>query len=134
MKLEHFSLNVESPLSMAAWYVENLELRIVKQLNEAPFTTFLVDDSGRIMIEICKNPMVSAPDYKKMDSLFLHFAFVSEDTELDKSRLIAAGATLESEKVLEDGSELVMLRDPWGIPIQLCKRVIKMLEAEPATF
>ncbi|MDB5264352.1 MAG: ribosomal protein, partial [Adhaeribacter sp.] len=52
MKLEHFALNVENPIAMAAWYVNNLGLRVVRQTTAAPFTTFLADDSGRIMIEI----------------------------------------------------------------------------------
>jgi hypothetical protein len=47
---------------------------------------------------------------------------VSENAENDKKRLVESGATFELEVQLEDGSHIVMLRDPWGMPLQLCQR------------
>jgi len=41
--------------------------------------------------------------------------------------LLAAGATLVKEEDLADGSYLVMMRDPWGLAIQLCRRGTPML-------
>ena len=127
MKLEHFALNVENPKAMAAWYVDNFGLRVVKQISEAPYTTFLTDDSGRIMIEIYLNPADEVPSYRSMNPLLLHLAFVSSHPEEDKKRLISAGAQHVSDQHLEDGSHLVMLRDPWGLAVQLCKRGNPML-------
>lgn len=127
MKLEHFALNVEEPLAMAMWYVENLGLTVVKQVKEAPFMTFLSDDSGRIMIEIYKNPADEVPPYREMNPLLVHLAFVSEDPEKDKNRLQKAGATVVTDDHLEDGTHLVMMRDPWGLAVQLCKRGTPML-------
>ena len=129
MKLEHFALNVEEPLTMAQWYVDNLGLKIVKQSTTAPYMTFLADDSGRIMIEIYTNPTDEVPPYRQMNPLLVHLAFVSENPGTDKDRLLAAGATLESDQKLEDGSHLIMLRDPWGLALQLCKRATPMLLA-----
>jgi glyoxylase I family protein len=129
MKLEHFALNVEAPLEMAQWYVNNLGLRVVKQNTTAPFMTFLADDSGRIMIEIYTNPADEIPPYRQMNPLLVHLAFVSENPASDKDRLLAAGASLEADQRLEDGSHLVMLRDPWGLALQLCKRATPMLLA-----
>lgn len=134
MKLEHFALNVPHPLEMADWYVNNLNLKIVRQLKDSPFTTFIADDSGRVMIEIYKNTEATVPDYRSYNPLMMHLAFVSEDPEADREQLLSAGASFESEIRTEDGSHLIMLRDPWGIPLQLCKRAIKMLEAEPSAF
>jgi catechol 2,3-dioxygenase-like lactoylglutathione lyase family enzyme len=127
MKLEHFAINVENPIAMAEWYVKNLGLKIVRQQNAAPFTHFLADDSGQIMIEIYMNPPDQVPPYRTMDPLILHLAFVSDSPENDKNRLLASGATFDSEVHLEDGSLLVMMRDPWGLAFQLCKRGIPML-------
>lgn len=129
MKLEHFALNVEDPVAMGNWYVEHLGLKVVKQQKEAPYMTFLADDSGRIMIEIYRNPANEVPPYRKMNPLLVHLAFVSESPAQDKERLIKAGASLESDQLLEDGSHLVMLRDPWGLALQLCKRGTPMLAA-----
>lgn len=127
MKLEHFALNVEDPIAMSKWYVANLGLTIVRQQEKSPFMTFLADSSGWMMIEIYKNPAVEVPPYRSMNPLLVHIAFVSENPDDDKSRLLTASATIESEQRLEDGSHLIMLRDPWGICIQLCKRGTPML-------
>ncbi|GAB3821906.1 VOC family protein [Pontibacter rugosus] len=130
MKLEHFALNVENPVEMAAWYTKHLGLSIVKQQKEAPYMTFLADDSGRIMIEIYCNPVNEVLPYRTMNPLLVHLAFVSADPGQDKERLMKAGASIESDQKLEDGSHLVMLRDPWGLALQLCKRGTPMLAAK----
>ena len=79
------------------------------------------------MLEVYHNPPDQVPLYSRMDPLLLHVAFVSADPEADKSALLAAGATLVKEEHLTDGSYLVMMRDPWGLAIQLCKRSQPML-------
>jgi predicted enzyme related to lactoylglutathione lyase len=127
MKIEHFAINVEDPVAMSDWYEENMGLEVVKKSDEQPYMTFLADDSGRVMIEIYKNPVDEVPEYKKMNPLIVHIAYVSEDPAKDKDRLVKAGAKVESDEHLDDGSHLVMLRDPWGVCIQLCKRGTPML-------
>lgn len=127
MKLEHFAVNVEDPKGMADWYVKNMGMLIVKRQEQAPFMTFLADDSGQVMIEIYRNPIDQVPAYREMHPLIVHLAFVSEAPELDRVRLEQAGATTVSNDILDDGSHLVMMRDPWGLAIQLCKRATPML-------
>jgi catechol 2,3-dioxygenase-like lactoylglutathione lyase family enzyme len=127
MKIEHVAFNVSDPASMAEWYTENLGFSIVKQIQNAPFMTFLADNSGKMMIEIYNNPAAEVPDYREMHPLILHLAFVSENPPDDRQRLVDAGATVISDEILNDGSHLIMLRDPWGICIQLCKRAISLL-------
>lgn len=127
MKLEHVALNVAQPVEMAAWYVENLGLKVVVEQNTPPYTHFLADDSGQVMIEIYCNPVDQVPDYAQLDPLVLHLAFVSAEPGADKDRLLKAGATLESESISENGNHLVMLRDPWGVALQLCKRGVPLL-------
>ena len=127
MKFEHFALNVEDPLAMTAWYVAQLGLVVVRQMPESPYTTFMADDSGTIMLEIYNNPAAEVPDYGNMHPLLVHLAFVSADPAQEVERLQKAGASLVSEQHLEDGSHLVMMRDPWGLAIQFCKRGRPML-------
>jgi glyoxylase I family protein len=134
MKLEHFAVNVAEPFAVSEWYVKHLGLTIVRRDKTAPFMTFLADDSGRIMIELYNNPPNQVPDYKTMHPLILHIAFVTTDPEEDKNKLLAAGATLQSEQKLEDGSVLIMLKDPWGFSLQLCKRAIPMLAPSERDF
>lgn len=129
MKIEHFALNVQDPVKMREWYNEYLGLTVIKAMNEAPYTTFMADSSGNVMVEFYCNPKAEVPDYSKMNPLLVHLAFVSDDPDRDKDRLLAAGATLVSDQHLDDGSHLIMLRDPWGLSLQLCKRAKRMLKA-----
>jgi glyoxylase I family protein len=112
------------------WYTKHPGLKIVFQLQVEPFTVFLANDSGRVMIEIYKNPADEIPPYRKMNPLLLPLAFVSESLESDTNNL--PEATLLSDDNLKDGSHKVMMRHPWGLALQFCKRsMIKLTEREP---
>jgi hypothetical protein len=52
------------------------------------------------------------------------------DPQTLKSKLLNAGATLEEDLKLEDGSNLIMMRDPFGVCVQLCKRGKPMMDSE----
>ena len=64
----------------------------------------------------------TAPDYSAMNAMTLHIAFVSEDVKADAERLVAAGAKIEQLKIDTPEFHMAILRDPWGVPVQLCKR------------
>ena len=121
MKLEHFALNVSDPQAFAAWYGEHFQLRVVRHIPQPAQTHFLVDSDSSIL-EIYCNPPDKVPDYRALDPLIMHLAFSSDDPASDSRRLLAAGASFESELQLSDGSLLIMMRDPWGLAFQLCKR------------
>jgi catechol 2,3-dioxygenase-like lactoylglutathione lyase family enzyme len=127
MKIEHFAFNVADPVKMADWYITYLGMTVARKLDEAPYTHFLTDSSGSVMIETYNNPKDEVPNYAEMKPQLLHLAFVSEDPSADQKKLVAAGATLLDETHFEDGSHLAMLRDPWGLAIQLCKRGTALL-------
>lgn len=127
MKFEHFALNVEDPRAMSSWYVEQLSLQVVRQMQESPYTTFMADDSGTILLEIYNNPAAEVPDYAHMNPLLVHLAFVSANPAKEAERLQQAGAQLVSEQQFDDGTQLVMMRDPWGLAIQFCRRGEPML-------
>ena len=130
MKLEHVALNVPAPVEMADWYSRNLGLEMVRSNSEPPYAHFLRDSGGRMMFEIYSNSEADVPDYEAMNPLILHFAFVSESPADDRDRLLKAGATLVSDEQPDDASHIVMMRDPWGVPIQFCKRGIGMLAGQ----
>ncbi len=128
MKIEHIALNVKEPVKMAWWYVSQLNMQVVKAVKEAPYIHFLADETGQSMIEIYNNPIAPIPDYPAMKSLELHIAFAVNDIEATRTRLIAAGATAEGDiNQLPNGDQLTMLRDPWGVPLQLAKRAKPMV-------
>lgn len=95
---------------------------------EPPYAHFLADESGTLMIEIYGNEDVKVPHYRSTNPLELHLAFVSHNVEADAKRLTAAGAALVGEiQTSPEGDTLAMLRDPWGMAIQLVKRHTPMV-------
>ena len=128
MKIEHFACQVEDAASMTDWYGENLGFT-VRRSSDHPFPVrFLADASGDVMIEIYSNPAITTPDYASMNPLVLHMAFVCDDVQGTVARLVSAGAALLSgPENLESGDTLAMLRDPWGLAVQLCCRSNPML-------
>jgi len=129
LNIEHFACNVADPAGMAAWYVEHLGMRIVRRNTAAPHIHFLADASDRVVIEIYRNSADAIPDYPAMHPLRFHLAFDAPDPDAARAALVRAGATFIDEQTLPDGSRLLMLRDPWGLPLQLCKRANPLLPA-----
>ena len=122
MRFEHFALNVPDARASAAWYVTYLQLKVLRAKPDAPFTHFLADETGRVFWEIYTNPVDPLPDYNTQHPLRVHFAFSVKDARAEQARLVKAGATLVVEEGFPNGTLLIMLRDPWGVPLQLCQR------------
>jgi catechol 2,3-dioxygenase-like lactoylglutathione lyase family enzyme len=123
MLIEHFALNVPDSIALADWWVQHLGMRVVRQVNGPPHTRFLADSAGRGVLEVYHNPVAQIPEYKTLDPLTVHVAFVVEDIVGDRNRLLAAGAISARDIVrTPDGDDMTFLRDPWGVVIQLVKR------------
>jgi len=127
LTLEHIACNVSDPVAMAAWYVEHLGMRVVRRSADPPHIHFLADAAGRAVIEIYRNPIDPIPDYAAMHPLRFHVAFAAADPDAARAALVAAGATFVQETTTADGSRLLMLRDPWGMALQLCTRPTPLL-------
>lgn len=127
MEFEHFGLNVPDAKAMAGWYVKHCNMRIVRALPKANQTHFLADEKGRVMMEIYTNAASVIPDHSTEHPLRFHFAFAVSEPAVLKKKLVAAGASVVEELKLDDGSHLIMMRDPWGVPLQLCKRANPMV-------
>ncbi len=129
MNIEHIAWQVENPHIVADWYVKHLGFTIKRSAQEPVPVVFMADGSNRMMIEIYNNPDAAILDYAKLDPLQLHLAFTSLDIPSDSQRLIKAGCNFVQE--IGDGSSdndhIIMLRDPFGFAIQLCRRAKPML-------
>ena len=112
---------------MAAWYVEHLGMRVVRRSPAASQIHFLADAAGRAVIEIYRNTDDPIPDYAAMNPTRFHIAFATADPDASRAALVAGGATFVEERATPDGSRLLMLRDPWGMPLQMCKRPTPLL-------
>jgi catechol 2,3-dioxygenase-like lactoylglutathione lyase family enzyme len=128
VRIEHLGYNVANPVAAAAWYTTHLGFSVRRKLDAAPWTHFLADGSGQVMIEIYNNPQAPVPNYREMNPLTLHLAFTVDDVAAARTRLLSAGANAVDEvTVTPAGDQLAMLRDPWGMAIQLVKRAKPMV-------
>ena len=132
MNIEHFALNVADPVGLADWYVRHLGLRIVRQADSGTLARFLADTAGRGVMEVYHQPKAPVPDYFAMDPFVLHVAYQADDVARIRQALIEAGATAVGDIVTTDaGDTMAFLQDPWGIAIQLVRRVRPLLPSEP---
>ena len=123
MRIEHIALQMEDPVRAADWYGTHLGFSVRRAGGPPAHARFLADASGHVVLEIYRNPKVPVPDYRTMDPLLLHIAFVSDDVVADCQRLLAAGAArLQDPETLDNGDRIAMVRDPWGVPLQLVTR------------
>jgi catechol 2,3-dioxygenase-like lactoylglutathione lyase family enzyme len=129
VKIEHFALQVPDPVAMAEWYVKHLGFTIARSGGEPSHARFLADTRGTVMLEIYRNPAAAIPDYKTTDPLLMHLAYLSENLAEGRDQLVRAGATIVDDVMTTStGDSIAMLRDPWGVPIQLVKRAKPMLK------
>jgi glyoxylase I family protein len=129
VKIEHAAFNVEDPVAAADWYSKHLGMTLKRAHKDRPWVRFLADDGGAVMIELYNHPNAPVPDYRNQNPLILHLAFKVDDLFKERDRLLAAGATMATDDIMKtpEGDQLMMLRDPWGFPIQLAKRVTQMI-------
>ncbi len=128
MNLEHIGLNVPNPVAVAQWYTMHLAMKVMRKGGPPVNAHFLADAREKMMVEVYNNPKAPVPDYRTVNPLVLHLAFFVDDVRGTRERLLGFGAAAEGEVTVSDqGDELAMLRDPWGLPIQLVKRAVPML-------
>ena len=127
MKIEHIAFQVADPAAMADWYVKHLGFGVRRSSEEPVVARFMADVSGAVMLEVYHNPRMPVPNYALMDPALLHVAFLCDDLPGAIARLTAAGASLVRGPELLGEDELAMLRDPWGLAIQLAKRKRPMI-------
>lgn len=122
MKLEHVALQVADPVAVARWYEEQLGMRVVRTGDAPGHARFLADDAGASVLELYAGTL-PVPQYGEMDPALLHVAFAAEDVPAARARLIAAGAVAVGDVVVTPaGDQFAMLRDPWGLALQLARR------------
>ncbi|WP_116124679.1 VOC family protein [Lewinella sp. IMCC34183] len=122
MVFEHFALNVPDPVAVGDWYVAHLGATILRREDGPKHTTFLADASGRVFLEVYRNGLAEIDAFAERHPLTFHFALQTQAAGKLRDALLLAGAELLEEMQPEPGTHLVMLRDPFGIPLQLCQR------------
>ncbi|MGA3245671.1 MAG: VOC family protein [Bacteroidota bacterium] len=127
---EHVAFNVPDPVAAVKWYTGNLGMKVMRKGGPPTFTSFVADSGEHMMMELFHNADYPLLEPAKMSHMSIHLAFMVNDIEAIKTKLVAAGATLvEDITKTPSGDQVLMLRDPWGLPIQFAQRVKPMLKA-----
>jgi len=128
MYIEHIAFALPDPTVGAAWYVEHLGCTVVRSSAQPPYAHFLLPPGGGVLIELFNDPAVPDADYGRVHPFQAHLAFHADDPDAVRTRLVEAGAVPEEGTILAGARDhYVMLRDPWGVPLQLVRRAEPLL-------
>jgi len=129
MEVEHIGFRVSEPISMAKWYAENLGFQVKRQNgDDSSGGAFVLDNSGKVMLEIFADPKVKAFEPDSRNPLTVHLAFASENINQDIMQLEEAGAQFVEKNTNEStGDHIALMLDPWGNSLQIVQRKIKIL-------
>ena len=133
MIIEHVAFQHPDPIAAAEWYAAQFGMTVARASSGPAKARFLADCQGRTVLELYNNSAAEMPDYPNLNPLVLHVAFLAKNIEEDFARLVAAGATaVETPAATSSGDTLAMLRDPWGIPVQLAQRATPLVKPAAA--
>lgn len=103
-------------------------MRVTSAGDSPPYATFVADSAGRSMLELYTWEDPAPPQWSARDRYQVHLAFLTDDLEADRDRLVAAGAAVDGEPVHNPaGDVLLFLRDPWGVAFQIVLRAAPLL-------
>ena len=126
---EHFAINVSDSRARAGWFVANLEMKVMREGGAPTLGTFVSDSTENMMFELYQDGEYPVLDFTKISHMSIHFASMVPNVARVKAQLLGAGATLvEDIAKTPGGDEVLMMRDPSGLPIQFVKRVAPMLK------
>ena len=118
MRLEHIGFNVTDPATVAAWYVKALDMSILRKGGPPLNAHFMLDSTGRSVVEFYSKPDIAVSDYTALDPWIHHIAFHTEDIAAIHTRLLEAGATAVGDIQVLGEDRMAFLRDPWGMALQ----------------
>jgi len=129
VRFEHIALNVQDVEAVTNWYCENLGMKVVRKGPPPVNMRFLADAGDKVVFEFYHNSEAPVPDCNMIHPRSYHVAFIVDDVEAIRDKLLQAGATIAVDmETTPAGDQIIILRDPWALPIQFVKRAKAMLE------
>jgi glyoxylase I family protein len=126
---EHFAVNVDDSRAKAKWLVENLGMIVMRDGKAPSYGMFVADSGKNMMMELYHDAKYPVLKFSDVNQNATHLAFMVPDIAAAKAQLVAAGATVVEDILKTPGGDYVlMLRDPWGEPLQFVTRVKPMLK------
>lgn len=122
MLIEHMALNVPDPAEMADWYAQ-LGFQVVRAAETPVPVRFIRQTRTGFTLELYRNADSALDLLASLTPVALHLAFATTDPSSQRDALVELGAVVEKDfHTTPEGDSIVMLRDPWGLPIQLVRR------------
>jgi uncharacterized glyoxalase superfamily protein PhnB len=126
---EHFAMNVADSRAKAKWYAENLGFLIIKEGKAPSYGMFISDPDKNMMFELYQQASYPVLNFDSLSYNALHVALMVDDIAAAKDALVKAGAKVAVDLTTTPaGDQVLMLRDPWGQPLQIVKRAAPMLK------
>jgi glyoxylase I family protein len=125
---EHIAINLDDSPAKAKWYSLNLGMKYLREGKAPNYSMFIADINDNFTFELYQQKSYPVIKFDTVHPSSIHLAFMTDNIEALKDKLVKAGA-----KVFQDIMEtpakdrILMLRDPWGQPIQFVKRAKNML-------
>jgi uncharacterized glyoxalase superfamily protein PhnB len=127
--IEHLAINVDDSRAKTKWYKDNLRMAIIREGAAPSYGMFIADAGKNMMYELYQNTDVPIIDFSAVSHMAFHVAYMVEDVKVIKHALVATGSKVSEDiKTTPSGDVILMLRDPWGQPVQFVKRSNPMLK------
>lgn len=128
MRLEHIAWNIPDPQAQCSWYCRNLQMKVLRSGPPPTHTSFLADAGENLVLEMYSNHAFPMLKWNSIQPLSIHLAFSVTDVTGTRDAMLSAGASLcEDQRMIDSGDQLLMMRDPWGVPVQFVKRALPMI-------
>jgi hypothetical protein len=116
VNIEHIGIGVTAPISMGAWYRDNLGFRIIQSAgDDVDGVSFITDGEDNSILELFRLTEEMPLDIRTLRPLQLHIAVACKDPGAEAERLIRAGAERLGESPRNSSKgEKILIRDPWG--------------------
>lgn len=125
---EHLAVNTTDSRARSMWYRNNLGFVVIRDATAALFAVFSSDAGEHLMFELYQFPQYPFVDLQKLNPFSMHVAFATNDVANAKECLAKGGASFVEFHNTVQGDSVLVLRDPWGMPIHIVKRVKPMLQ------
>ena len=126
--LEHIAINTEDSRIRAKWYSENLGFTVIRDGTAPQYAIFTSDAGKNLMLELYQFTQYPVQDFRTINPFSVHFGIMTSDVAKAQSHLMKAGATMVEMHNTSQGDSVLVMRDPWGFPLHLLKRVNPMLK------
>ncbi|MSU47823.1 MAG: hypothetical protein EXS37_01805 [Opitutus sp.] len=89
---------------------------------------FIADAGPQLVFTLCQNTQYPVQDFRAIHPGSLHVGMMVAEVDAAKELLTKAGGTLIELHHSPQGDAFLVMRDPWGFPLHLLKRVKPLLK------